>query len=65
MGCIQTKQTYLFLTDNDDIVFETEKIIVRDDEEIKKMRKTPTSYLTKVIIMKQTVPKFVKTIFEM
>lgn len=65
MGCLQTKQSYLFLSDNDDIQLEKEKIVVRDDKEIKKMKKTPTSYLTNVIIMNKKVPKFVKLFFKM
>lgn len=65
MGCIQTKQTYLFLTDNDDIILEKEKIVIRNDEEITKIKKTPTSYLTNVIILNEKVPMFVKQFFEM
>ena len=65
MGCLQTKQTYLFISDNVDIQLQKEKTIVRNDEEFTKIKKTPTSYLTNVIILNQKVPMFVKQFFEM
>lgn len=65
MGCIQSAQTYLFLTDNDDIKLEVDKVILKDDVELVKTKKTPTSYLTKVIILNKKVPLFIKNFFEM
>lgn len=65
MGCVQSKQTYLFLTDNEDIPSEVDKIIVRDDKQLVKTKKTPTSYLTKVIILSKKVPVFVRDFFEL